>query len=209
MSNESKSSHLAYQLSTPSQPPPQAGEESSGRRYDSLPVYGEGWGGVGHHFYPTLVGLLLGLMQTGLFFQLSFTLSSSYGTFLLVTLSWLVGGVIGAYRLTGTKHSSNRFLMLALAAYLLCGLLLQLAPFNTTLWPLYGGLVMLSGLYPGVFFARMSAVYRARDVLLRENNGFIFGLVIGTLLFMLMGRIVLWMLPLGLAALVIWMGERI
>lgn len=159
--------------------------------------------------YPTLVGLLLGLMQTGLFFQLSFTLSSSYGTFLLVTLSWLVGGVIGAYALARLSYPIAHFLILALVAYFACGLLIQIAPFNSALWPVYAGLVILSGLYPGVFFARMAAIYRARDVLLRENNGFIMGLVIGTLLFMLMGRGVLWILPLALAALIGWMGGQI
>ena len=45
--------------------------------------------------YPALVGLLLGLLQTGLYFQLSFALSSSIRTFLLVTVCWLVGSVIG------------------------------------------------------------------------------------------------------------------
>ena len=80
-------------------------------------------------------------------------------------------------------------------------------PFNTTLWPLYGGLIILMGLYPGVFFTRMSAFFPARTLLTRENNGFIIGLIMGTLLFMLIGRAVLWIAPFALAGLVLWLGE--
>jgi hypothetical protein len=157
--------------------------------------------------YPVLVGILLGLLQTGLFFQMTFTLSSSFGTFLLVTLCWLLGSAIGITQNARLKYASGVFLMLALLAYSLCGVLLLMLPFDTTLWPLYGGLVLLMGLYPGVFFARMSAVFPARTLLTRENNGFIMGLVMGTLLFMLIGRVVLWIAPFALAGLLLWLGE--
>ena len=45
--------------------------------------------------YPSIVGLMLGLFQTGLFFQLAFTLSSSFRTYLMVTVCWLIGSAIG------------------------------------------------------------------------------------------------------------------
>src|SRR5215475_9724531 len=102
--------------------------------------------------FPSLVGLLLGLLQTGLFFQLTFTLSSTFGTFLLVTLCWLLGSAVGVYLLAKWALPTWGFLGLALLAYGACALLLAAAPFNTTLWPLYAALVMLSGFYPGVFF---------------------------------------------------------
>jgi hypothetical protein len=157
--------------------------------------------------YPLLVGGLLGLLQTGLFFQMTFTLSSSFGTFLLVTLCWLLGGALGVTQHTRLNHSTGVYLLLALLAYSLCGALLLILPFDTALWPLYGGLVLLMGVYPGVFFARMSAYYPARVLLTRENNGFIIGLVVGTVLFMLVGRAVLWFAPFALAGVVLWLGE--
>lgn len=158
-------------------------------------------------YYPLLVGVLLGLLQTGLFFQMTFTLSSSFGTFLLVTLCWLLGSALGVTQHARLNYTTSVYLILALLAYSLCGVLLLILPFDTALWPLYGGLVLLMGLYPGVFFARMSAFFPARALLTRENNGFIIGLVMGTLLFMLVGRAVLWIAPFALAAVVLWLGE--
>lgn len=149
--------------------------------------------------YPIIVGLLLGFLQTGLFFQLSFTLSSSFRIFLMVTVCWLLGSAIGVQLAKQTKLPLNGFLMLALLAYLACVVLLQLAPFNTQLWPIYGAFIALSGLYPGVFFVRANAYYRARELFFRENNGFILGLVCSTLLFLIVGRVVLWFIPLLIA----------
>jgi len=158
-------------------------------------------------FYPSLVGLLLGLLQIGLFFQLTFTLSSSFGTFLLVTLCWLLGSAVGALYLARTPNGTRAFLGLALLAYAACGGLLALFPFGTTLWPLYAALILLTGFYPGVFFARLSPYFTARALFFRENNGFIAGLVLGTILFMLAGRVVLWVLPLAVAMVVYRLGR--
>ncbi len=157
--------------------------------------------------YPALVGLLLGLLQTGLFFQLTFTLSSTIGTFLLVTLCWLLGSALGVLFLGKSRISMTAFLILALAAYAVCVLMLNAAPFNTRWWLIYALLIIVTGFYPGVFFARMSTVYRARVLFLRENNGFIVGLILGSLLFMLLGRLALWVAPAILAALVYLVGE--
>jgi hypothetical protein len=154
-------------------------------------------------FYPTLVGLLLGLLQTGLFFQLTFTLSSSFGTFLLVTLCWLLGSAAGVLSLARLSNKTRTFLLVALLAYAACGGLLALFPFGTSVWPLYAVLIVISGFYPGVFFARMSVYYPARTLFARENNGFIGGLVLGTIAFLLFGRIALWALPLVIAIMVL------
>jgi hypothetical protein len=161
-----------------------------------------------HALYPSLVGLLLGLVQTGLFLQLAFTLSSSIGTFLLVTLCWLLGSALGVLYAAKLRWTMDIFLWLALAAYAMCAFILNLVPFDTRLWPFYGLLIVVSGLYPGVFFARMAPVYQARTLFLLENNGFIVGLVLGTLLFMLVGRIALWIVPLLLAGVVYALGSK-
>jgi hypothetical protein len=160
-------------------------------------------------YYPALVGLLLGLLQTGLYFQLSFMLSSSIRTFLLVTVCWLVGSVVGIGLAKRVQAGLNIFILLALAAYFACVLLLAAAPFQTQLWPVYAALIMLTGLYPGVFFVRMGALYRARDLFFRENNGFIAGLIAGTILYLLVGRAALWILPSALALVLIAGGKRL
>jgi hypothetical protein len=155
--------------------------------------------------YPILVGLMLGLLQTGLFFQLTSTLSSGFGTYLMITLCWLVGSALGV--LGGAKFPLKMapLLLVAFASYGVCGLLLSRFPFETGLWPVYGVLVALIGTYPGLFFASMSSAYRARSLFLLENNGFILGLVAGTLLLLLAGRTALWITPalVGLAVLLL------
>lgn len=146
-------------------------------------------------FYPSLVGFLLGLLQTGLYFELSFTLSSSYTTFLMVTLCWLLGSMLGVVVASRTKLQLNLLLLTALLAYFSCVVILGAAPFDTSLWLVYAVLIVVTALYPGMFFVRLSATYRASTLFFRENNGFIFGLVVGTISFLLLGRIALWVTP--------------
>lgn len=145
--------------------------------------------------YPSIVGLMLGVLQTGLYFQLAFTLSSGFGTYLLVTLCWLAGSALGVLVAARLAVKTGIFLLVMLAAYGVCSAVLLVAPFNTTLIPLYAVLVVVAGIYPGVFFARAASIYRAGVLFFRENNGFVLGLVLGTLLFMLLGRAALWLPP--------------
>lgn len=157
--------------------------------------------------YPMLVGLLLGTLQTGLFFQLSFTLSSSYGTFLMITVCWLIGSALGVSLEQKLPFPLRGLIAVALLAYFTCGALVLAAPFDTRLWPLYAALIVLTGLYPGVFFARMGQIYAARALFFQENNGFIVGLAGGTLAFLLLGRGVLWIVPTVIAAILMALPE--
>jgi hypothetical protein len=150
--------------------------------------------------YPLVVGLLLGLLQTGLFFQLSFTLSSSFHTFLMVTICWLIGSALGIRFGGRLPLPLNAFLLLALLSYFAIVALLGAAPFNTGLWPLYAVLIAVTGLYAGQFFAQAGRHYTAQQLFFRENNGFILGLVSGTILFLLFGRPALWVVPVLVAA---------
>ncbi len=158
--------------------------------------------------YPVIVGLLLGVLQTGLYFQLSFTLSSGFGTYLMVTLGWLSGSLLGVLWLTKQPLSTRAILLIALAAYGLCSLLLVAFPFNLSLFPVYALLIVIIGLYPGVFFARASRHSLTGVLFFRENNGFIAGLLLGTLLFMIFGRLTLWLPPLLLVG-YLWFAEAI
>jgi hypothetical protein len=153
--------------------------------------------------YPLVVGVLLGLLQTGLFFQLSFTLSSSIRTFLMITVCWLWGSVIGLRLPKQAVWQMNAFVVLALLAYFACVMLLAVAPFDTELWPVYALFIVIMGLYPGVFFSRLGDYYTARTLFFWENNGFIMGMISGTLLFLLLGRSALWTLPILMAGVVV------
>ena len=152
--------------------------------------------------YPSIAGVLFGVVQTGYFFQLNFALSSTYGTFLLVTLSWLLGSIIGL-RLGRVQILSLRVgPWLCVLPYGIAQLLLGALPFRSDLWPVYGTLVLISGIYSGLFFARLGALIQpVRKLFFAENNGFILGIVGCTLAYLALGRPVLWIAPLMLAAL--------
>lgn len=160
-----------------------------------------------YQLYPSCVGLLLGLLQTGLFLQLTFTLSSSFRTYLLVTLCWLLGSAVGVT--VGSKHQLqlSQSLLLALLAFFTCTLLLFLKPFYMQLWIVYAGLIVMIGFYPGLFYNRMSTIYRANALFFQENNGFILGLVAGTLSFMIVGRPAIWGGIVLIAGLLALLGE--
>lgn len=145
--------------------------------------------------YPFVVGLLLGLLQTGLFFQLSLTMSSGFTTYLLITLCWLMGGAVGALYASRNTIQLRPVLVIALVCYGVCSLLVNVFPFNTQLWLLYAVLIGAAGVYPGVFFVNTSPFYTARRLFLWENNGFICGMILTTLLFMFVGRMLLWIAP--------------
>jgi hypothetical protein len=153
--------------------------------------------------YPSIVGLLLGSLQTGLYFQLSFTLSSSFTTFLMVTVCWLLGSAVGVYMAKRVHFPMNGFLTLAVLAYFACVTLLTAAPFNTQLWPIYACFIAVSGLYPGVFFVRLNAYYSARELFFKENNGFIIGLICGTIFFLIAGRMALLVIPVLLTGIIV------
>lgn len=157
--------------------------------------------------YPIWVGLLLGFLQTGFFFQLTFTLSSGFNTYLMVTLCWLAGSILGAAVLWKTAIPLRSLLFIGMGAYGLCALILVLAPFNSRLWILYALLVFLNGVYPGVFFSRMSRIYPLSSLFFRENNGFLLGLLGATLAFMILGRAALWGAPLLLSMVVLILPE--
>lgn len=151
---------------------------------------------------PLFVGLLLGVLQTGLFFQLTLSMSSGFTTYLMITLCWLVGSAIGVRYVARRFVSQQPFLALLIVSFLLIGFMVNAQPFNTQFVPFYGGLIVLAGLYPGIVFARLSQTYTARRLFFWENNGFILGIVSTTLLFMNVGRISLFLVPLCLAGMV-------
>src|SRR5262249_34905608 len=109
---------------------------------------------------------------------------------------------VGVFWLARLRWDTRLVLAVALFAYGGCALLLNAAPFDTRLWLVYGALVIVTGIYPGIFVARLSSIYPPLTLFFRENNGFIAGLVLGTLVFMISGRLALWATPLAAAGVI-------
>ena len=112
--------------------------------------------------YPLVVGILLGWLQTSLFFQLTFTYSSGFTTYVLITLCWLTGSALGIYCARRLRVSLRFLLIVMLSVFLLTIGLAGHFPFQSQLWPLYSLLIVSAGLFPGTFFARLSRHLTAR-----------------------------------------------
>jgi hypothetical protein len=165
-----------------------------------------------HHRIPIfigMIGVLLGLLQTGLFFNLTFTLSSGFRTYLMVTVCWLLGSFLGTTYLSRISLPLFWLLLLAWSAYTTVYVLLQGFPYNASLWFVYAVLCFLIGIYPGVFFAHMPQYVTVRQLFFWENNGFIIGFAIGTLLFILYGRASLWWAPFVLVVISVFQQRHI
>lgn len=157
--------------------------------------------------YLMLVGFLLGLLQTGYFFQLTFTFSSSFRTFLMITLAWLLGSALGVTWIAATRPSLHVFLAAAFGGYLACSFGVHRFAFATQLWPMYAVCIAAGGVYAGVFLARMKPHFAARRLFLWENNGYIGGVVFCTLGYLLFGRWMLYLLPALIVSMLWLMGH--
>ncbi len=148
--------------------------------------------------YPLLVGMLFGAIQTAYFFRLSFALASTYNTFLMITLSWLAGSIVGLRSRLPLRVGP----WICLLPYLLVQVLVNALPFRADLWPIYAVLIVASGIFSGAFFAQMGAVIKpVRRLFFAENNGFVIGLAGSTLVYLLGGRSWLWIAPIALTVL--------
>lgn len=153
--------------------------------------------------YPLCVGALFGVLQTGYFLQLSFAFSSAAITLFSVTLAWLVGSLGGLLIAQRLKVRGWPMSVLCIGSYLLCSALLLRFPLQNELLPLYITLLAFSGLYAGWFFGTMGRRYAGRidRLFFWENNGFVLGLIIATLAYLFLGRVLLQALPLFLGML--------
>ena len=152
--------------------------------------------------YLLIVGILLGWIQTGLFFTFTLNLSSGFTTYLLITLCWLAGSVPGIHYVSHRNFSLRLLVVFMLVVYVMGLWLINQFPHQSDWWWIYAVLTIFAGIYPGTFFARLSKTVTTRHLFLWENNGFILGLIFCTILFMLYGRIVLWLIPCLLASIV-------
>ncbi len=152
---------------------------------------------------PFLIGGLFGAVQTGYFLQLSFAFSSAAITLFSVTLAWLLGVAGGLWLTRRFAVLWWQMSILSVGSYLLCCALLAVLPLQGGMLPIYLCLVIGSGLYAGWFFATAAARFRGRAerLFFWENNGFVLGIALTTVVYMLEGRPALWTLPVILGVL--------
>jgi hypothetical protein len=153
--------------------------------------------------YPLLIGCLFGTLQTGYFLQLSFAFSSAAITLFGITLGWLVGSGVGLWLAWRSGNNSAvwwRYALLSIGSYWLCSELLARFPLQGGWLPVYGALVISSGVYAGWFFSTAGVQWAGHidRLFFWENNGFVIGLASATILYLLVGRGALVVMPVGL-----------
>lgn len=151
--------------------------------------------------YPLTVGSLFGAIQTGYFLQLSFAFSSAAITLFGVTLAWLIGSGCGLWLTRRLKVGWWQIAPLSIGSYLLCSAILLMLPLQDGLLPVYLLMVALSGLYSGWFFATVAGYFQGKveRLFFWENNGFVAGIALTTVMYIFVGRLILWLFPVVLA----------
>jgi hypothetical protein len=144
--------------------------------------------------YVTGSGLLFALLQTGLFFQLQFRLTSAYPSYLAVTLAWLLGSLAGLW--LGRNGRRTVWLAASLAAYYGVLILLRCFPYRIGCLPVYGLLMAVCGAQAGHFFAANRALFpSASRLFFWENNGIVLGWIAGFVGYIVFGNVFHWLAP--------------
>jgi len=142
---------------------------------------------------PWVVGVHLGLLQTGYLLGLQRTISAAHSTYALVVGAWLVGALIGLW----LRVRPSQLLTLGLAAYLVAQLALLPIGFTAESGLWWAPAIAVSGLYSGRYFTAALATGAAvGPVFSRETTGFAIGALLAFILAVTWGRLPLTSVPL-------------
>ena len=154
--------------------------------------------------YAFITGLHLALLQFSYLLLLEINISSTYVTYMIIVVSWMVGAVIG---LRWKNLNADIGLFLGVASYYGLYMLVSYDPLSRSTLVLAALGVILTGLWAGRFFVVMLPLMKRADSLfLHENNGFLIGVIALFLGFSFLGRkFLLWAPLITAATLVIYM----
>ena len=146
-----------------------------------------------------LTGVFLGVLQWSAFFQLQSNLAATALVWLLATVAWLGGSLIGLM-VPGPDRETLWLTTSTAGFYLLCHLA-GAHVYDLRWLPLLLACVVVMGGYAGRFFrCRQSAPGGARRLFTLENTGFVAGMVLSVLALYWLSEIAFATLP-GILAL--------
>ena len=151
--------------------------------------------------YATLTGFHLAFLQFSYFLILQINVSSTYITYMVVVISWMLGAVAGLWM---HRLRLEVGIALGVVSYYAVYYLILWDPLARTTLMLSALGVGLSGLWAGRFFTAMLPHLRRVDALFfHENNGFLVGVVAVFVGFTTLGRDFLFWTPLALTILLL------
>ena len=141
-------------------------------------------------FFVFLVGFFFAFLQFSFFFTLQANVSSAGLTYLITTVCWLGGAVIGlSIRRTLAVKYENLMIVTGAAGFYLVHLLVQWRPFDNAYFVIYAPLMVLSSIYAGYFFNSFRGRFNnVKNLFFWENNGFMFGIASSFLAVSLIGQ---------------------
>ena len=159
-------------------------------------------------FNAFLTGIFFATLQISYLFSLETLLTSSILSYFSLLFCWFFGAIIG---LKFFKFMNQRILLiLSVLSYYLFFVVLIFNKFNTKLLPFYIFLITASSIYAGYFFPFQSKFFKKINYLFfMENNGFILGILISYILFMLYGLSFLVLFPVIIFSVLMWLSNLI
>jgi len=141
-------------------------------------------------FFVFLVGFFFAFLQFSFFFTLQANVSSAGLTYLITTVCWLGGAVIGlSIRSPVAVKYENLMIVTGAAGFYLVHLLVQWRPFDNAYFVIYAPLMVLSSIYAGYFFNSFRGRFNnVKNLFFWENNGFMFGIASSFLAVSLIGQ---------------------
>ena len=151
--------------------------------------------------YAFLTGLYFSTLQFCYLILLQINISSAYLTYMVITVSWLAGSIIGLWL---ENLNRNIGVGLGLFCYYSVYALVSNMPFSSFTLAITAVGSALTGLWAGRFFIFILHQYKQVDrIYFHENNGFWVGIVTFFLGFTLIGRPFVFWAPMTLAGLLL------
>jgi len=130
---------------------------------------------INRNLYAFVTGVHFGVLQIAYLLILQLSISSTYLTYMVIVMSWMVGAAVGLW---WKRVHTELGLCAGLVSYYLIYLLAGFAP-PSRLTLLVSALgVAITGIWAGRFFIVMQPLFRRVDgMFFHENNGFFVGVV--------------------------------
>ena len=139
-------------------------------------------------------GFYFGILQAALYFAIEVFVTATFTGYFILILTWMCG-VVFAMK-TNIFEGLHKNLLLSLASFYSLLLMTMLFTLYSPMYFLLGLLIFISAFPAGKFFKEMANVVPSKALFLHENNGFVFGTVLGLLLFVKFGVLFIYFAPL-------------
>jgi hypothetical protein len=154
-----------------------------------------------------VTGVLLGAMQWSVFFLLQSYIASTAVVYLLATVVWLVGGLLG---MVWPRGREAYWLGASIASFYLFRALATAYPYRLGWLPVLLALVAVMGAYGGRFFRRRAALFpKAKWLFFMENSGFVAGMLLTAAALLWLGEAWFTVGPLALLGAVVATGREL